>query len=423
MISIFASVALLLYLRAMRASYRRLGSYLIIDPRVVFSSSVMAVYVLPMLMLGQDVFTAFGVWPGVPYVCFAVLLLLFCSGVEPVRFTIAKGPSRRSRRVLSYIRLMPILFISVLAYLYWASAAGGLARLVSTVHGHVGEVTSGIVVQIADWMFLALFPLLVLIQRDMARLPLAGLAVLVVVVFSALEILIFGNRGTTIRIALGVIGFFVWRQGGLNACSIILTCIAGGTVYILPHVRLALFIGADYSIFELLDRIGADIFLGSSASGGNELIVATGIASLARDGAFASEIGFRYLITPFLMIPTELFEFLIGVKPHYQTAGTVVNDLISHQLRWEPGHGSAVTIIGDVFSSFGHLSWIAFLVIGAGIGASSMRSRPLHAEDILKVCIIDVAIVYFVTQDFKQFFWYLSLGMLFFFLVTYRKSS
>lgn len=400
--------------------YIRLGAVFVIDPRVILSLGMIGVYIVPYFFMPWATFESFGVEAGVPLLMLAVFFIalpLALFGHKRAHTSlITKSSTYGSKVTLSGTVIA--LSIALTAYLIWVTAAGGFGQLLRIKHGYVGEVTSGIIAQLAQWVFLGIFPVLILIKRGAIDRYFAILFLCLILVLSSIEILIFGNRGTAIRLFVGIIAFLVFVNEKNVFKSLVVLAVFLPVLYVLPHIRDILVLGSGSNLTDILDRLNASLLLGSSADIGNELIIASAVATLTGAGIFAEEYGLRYLGAIFLMIPTEIYESFFGIKPSYQEFSTNVNLAISEQLGWTTGGGSAVTMIGDVFSSFGYFSWIVFPTISAVVISQKLSRLRINEKVLLKKVIFNTSLIYFITQDFKQFIWYLILGFVFVRIVT-----
>lgn len=373
---------------------------IILVPSVISNDDLLREY------LPKDAFNAYMIVVSIFNFLISLLLVSVFLGKKNRKIAVFICEKRFSD-ILAIQKLGVLLFyIGIICYGIWVYSAGGLRFLVSVEHGVVGEVTSGFVYQAKQWVFLSVGCFSWLYFNNKLRKTHAFYLFVALGLFFV-EFYFFGNRGTTIRVVSSIIVAYLMSAGTLSLRHMLLMAFSAVSVLLLPYVRKFTYL--DYQGESLSLQLLLDTFtLGSTNSTGNEHLILAAISAMYISGDLPFSNFGRYLYAFIMMVPSFIFEMLGLEKITYQDYGFNVGDAIYSNFGWQIGGGAAVTGVGDLLTSVTLFPFF-FIILFAFLHFFKPKTYWIQFYfSYLFFC----SSIYFWAQDFKQFIWYLIIGLL-----------
>jgi len=249
------------------------------------------------------------------------------------------------------------------------------------------------------------FPAMCLLCGLLARQGLTGLfaqsVFLAALAYSAFHAFVSGGRGDTILLFLLLVlpPLFLARRVRVGRPTVLLvTALVLAAVLLLPHVRKAVYLGAEKSLLEAVGEAFADeaISLDPSKGTGYELFYAAAVVEAA-----AAENTYHYgfgWIYPFVnLVPRAWWPD----KPYRRDWSMSEFRLVQQHAGWSVSYGAAATGVADAFLGFSWFSIAVWLALGWWSGVIWVRATGTgNVIDVARLWAFLVIAVYFVTQDY-----------------------
>jgi hypothetical protein len=298
------------------------------------------------------------------------------------------------------IALIGIGFAGQAAFI---AKSGGFLVFYGAPHGTAGvwADSSAYLHSLSTLMFVAACLLWAISVRQGVAGWSAAIALLAALLYSAFHAFVFGSRGDTIRLFLLLLlpPLFLAGRARVPRRTIMLATTAALTAVLLfPHLRDAVYLGAEKSLVQAVSDVFAEptVSLDPAKGTGQELFYAAGVLEAAAEqGTYHYGFGWAY---PFVnLVPRAWWPD----KPYRRDWSIDEFRFVQQHAGWAVGYGAAPTGVADAFLGFSWFSIVVWLAFGWWGGVIWARATTTDSViDVASLWAFLMIAVYFVSQDY-----------------------